>query len=76
MLKPYLLDDKGMPRKEWLALVERFPQRFMLGSDVVGKFGSVGEQMHGFKPFLDALPEGVAKQVARDNFLAVLPKAR
>ncbi|MNM99740.1 Amidohydrolase [compost metagenome] len=76
VLKPYLLDDKGMPRKEWLALVERFPQRFMLGSDVVGKFGSVGEQMHGFKPFLDGLPEGVAKQVARDNFLAVLPKAR
>jgi len=76
VLEPYLLDDKGEPRKAWVALVERYPERFMLGSDVVGKFGSVGEQMHGFKPFLDALPEGVAKQVARDNFLAVLPKAR
>ena len=44
----------------------------MLGSDVVGRFGSLGEQMHGFRPFLDALPEEVAKKVARDNFLAVL----
>ncbi|MNP71773.1 Amidohydrolase [compost metagenome] len=76
VLEPYLLDDKGVPRKAWLALVERFPERFMLGSDVVGKFASLGEQMHGFKPFLDALPEAVAQKVARDNFLAVLPKAR
>lgn len=76
VLEPYLLDEQGKPRKAWLALVERFPDRFMLGSDVVGKFGSVGEQMHGFEPFLDALPEAVARKVARDNFLAVLPRQR
>ncbi|QXH49864.1 amidohydrolase [Pseudomonas fakonensis] len=75
VLEPYLLDEHGTPRKPWLALVERFPERFMLGSDVVGRFDGIGEQMHGFKPFLDALPEAVARKVARDNFLAVLPKA-
>lgn len=73
VLEPYLLDDHKRPRKAWIELVRRFPERFMLGSDVVGRFGSVGEQMHGFKPFLDALPEDVARKVARDNFLAVLP---
>jgi hypothetical protein len=31
--------------------------------------------MRRFDPFLDALPEDVAQKVARDNFLAVLPKA-
>ncbi|HKS11623.1 MAG TPA: amidohydrolase family protein [Pseudomonas sp.] len=76
VLEPYLLDEHKQPRKAWVALVQRFPERFMLGSDVVGRFGSVGEQMHGFTPFLDALPEAVARKVARDNFLAVLPKAR
>ena len=76
VLEPYLLDDKGKPAPEWLALVERFPERFMLGSDVVGRFGSLGEQMHGFDVFLDALPEPVARKVARENFLAVLPKPR
>lgn len=75
VLKPYLLDEHGVPRKAWVELVERFPERFMLGSDVVGRFDSISEQMHGFKPFLDALPQEVARKVARDNFLAVLPKA-
>lgn len=76
VLQPYLLDDQGKPRAEWLALVKRFPERFMLGSDVVGRFASLGEQLHGFDPFLDALPEDVARKVARENFLAVLPKPR
>ncbi|QXI32340.1 amidohydrolase family protein [Pseudomonas promysalinigenes] len=76
VLQPYLLDEHGVPSPDWVALVERHPDRFMLGSDVVGRFGSLGEQMQGFKPFLDALPEEVANKVARDNFLAVLPKHR
>lgn len=76
VLQPYLLDEQGRPSRDWLALVERFPERFMLGSDVVGRFGSLGEQLHGFDGFLDALPEPVARKVARDNFLAVLPKPR
>lgn len=76
VLRPYLLDDHGKPRQAWVDVVTRFPERFMLGSDVVGRFGSVGEQMKGFDPFLDALPEAVAHKVARDNFLAVLPKPR
>jgi len=74
VLHPYLLDEQGTPDKDWLALVTRYPERFMLGSDVVGKFDGLGEQMHGFDPFLDALPEDVARKVARDNFLAVLPR--
>ncbi|MNW19565.1 Amidohydrolase [compost metagenome] len=73
MLEPYLLDGKGVPRKAWVELVVKYPERFMLGSDVVGRFDSLGEQMQGFRPFLDALPEAVANQVARENFLAVLP---
>lgn len=76
VLQPYLLDKQGKPRAQWLELVKRFPERFMLGSDVVGRFGSLAEQLRGFDPFLDALPEDVARKVARDNFLAVLPKAR
>ena len=74
VLQPYLLDEQGKPREAWLELVKRFPERFMLGSDVVGRFDSVGEQLQGFDPFLDALPADVAHKVARENFLAVLPK--
>lgn len=75
MLTPYLLDGAGQPRPEWVKLVERFPERFMLGSDVVGRFNKLGKEMRRFDPFLDALPEDVARKVARDNFLAILPKS-
>lgn len=74
MLTPYLLDEAGKPRAQWLKLVERFPERFVVGSDVVGRFNKLGKEMRRFDPFLDALPEDVARKVARDNFLAVLPK--
>ena len=73
VLRPYLLDAKGRPDPRWVELVERYPERFMLGSDVVGSFGSLGELIHDFRPFLDALPAPVARRVARDNFLAILP---
>ena len=75
MLTPYLLDEQGKPRDEWVKLVARFPERFMLGSDVVGRFNKLGQEMRSFDPFLDALPEDVARKVARDNFLAILPRS-
>ncbi len=74
VLKPYLLDADGTPDRRWLALVERHPDRFMLGSDVVGRFDGLGDYLSAYAPFLDALPEAVARKVARDNFLAVLPR--
>ena len=73
LLTPYLLDEQGNPSQAWLQLVERFPERFMLGSDVVGRFNKLGRELHSFDVFLDALPEEVARKVAHDNFLAILP---
>ncbi|MGE8498276.1 MAG: amidohydrolase family protein [Pseudomonas sp.] len=74
MLRPYLLDKDGKPDPKWVHLVSSYPARFMLGSDVVGRFDSMGEYMQGFEPFLDALPEDVAHKVSHDNFLSVLPR--
>ncbi|HCJ29954.1 MAG TPA: 5-oxo-L-prolinase [Pseudomonas sp.] len=74
VLHPYLLDQKGKPDRDWVKLVERHPSRFMLGSDVVGRFDALGEAMQAFVPFLDALSADTARMVARDNFLALLPQ--
>jgi predicted TIM-barrel fold metal-dependent hydrolase len=74
VLRPYLLDADGKPDPAWVTLVSSYPARFMLGSDVVGRFDGLADYLSGFAPFLDALPEEVAQQVARDNFLAVLPR--
>lgn len=74
MLQPYLIDDNKKPDPKWVALVEEYPERFLLGSDVVGKFDNLPSHLQGFDPFLDGLSEEVARKVARDNFLAILPK--
>jgi predicted TIM-barrel fold metal-dependent hydrolase len=74
VLRPYLLGAEGRPDPLWVKLVSSYPARFMLGSDVVGRFDGLGQYMDDFRPFLDALPEDVAHKVARDNFLAVLPR--
>jgi hypothetical protein len=74
VLRPYLLDEKGQPDQDWVKLVERHPSRFVLGSDVVGRFDNLGEAMQAFVPFLNALSADTAHRVARDNFLALLPQ--
>src|SRR5690606_6984660 len=76
MLDPYLLDAKGRPNARWVALIERHPTRFVIGSDVVGSFDGLGKNLAAFDPLLDALSEQTARQVARDNFLALLPAPR
>ena len=76
VLTPYLLDEQGDPDPAWIQLVSRYPTRFMLGSDVVGTFGSLKKYMFSFAPFLNALPHQVAHQVALSNFLAILPAER
>ncbi|WP_120995559.1 amidohydrolase family protein [Stutzerimonas urumqiensis] len=76
MLHPYLLDENEQPDPRWVALIEKYPTRFMLGSDVVGSFDNLGKAMHAFVPFLDALEDDTARGVARDNFLDILPRRR
>ncbi|ART79897.1 amidohydrolase family protein [Oceanisphaera avium] len=75
LLEPYLLDEQGTPRPRWMKLLEDNPQRFVLGSDVVGRFDNLGNILNGFEPVLQALPKSVAQAIAHDNFLALLPKA-
>lgn len=74
VLEPHILDDKGEPRTDWLELIRTHPDRFMIGSDLVGKFGKLGDAMHGFDPLLDALDEATARKLARDNLLSILPR--
>ncbi len=76
LLDDYLLDDNGKPDPHWVELVKTYPDRFFIGSDVVGKFDSLPKLMKEFDVFLNALPADVAHQVARDNFLALLPKSQ
>lgn len=74
VLETYLLDD-GEPHADWVALAEQYPDRFMIGTDLVGRFGNLAENIRSFDVFLDALSDETADRVARTNLLALLPKS-
>ena len=74
VLETYLLDD-GEPHADWVALAEQYPGRFMIGTDLVGRFGNLAENIRSFDVFLDALSDETADRVARTNLLALLPKS-
>jgi hypothetical protein len=58
----------------WVALIEKHPQRFMLGSDVVGGAAGAADQLERFTPLLHLLAPETADLVARDNLRNLLDK--
>ena len=69
----YLIKD-NKAADDWVSLIEAYPERFMLGSDIVGHFASYAPTLQRYYILLDALKPETAKKVAKENFLAVLPK--
>ena len=57
----------------WIALIRRYPDNFLLGSDAVGRFGDYTEQIRVYAPLFEALtdPELIEK-LARGNFLKIM----
>ena len=68
-----MLDD-GKADPDWVALIEQYPGRFTLGSDLVGHFDSLSRQMKSYLPLLNALPENVARRLASENAKALVPE--
>jgi predicted TIM-barrel fold metal-dependent hydrolase len=65
----------GTPDPAWVNLIEEFPDRFLIGTDIVGHFSAYPETVQKYYKFLDALQPATARKLARENLLAVLPKA-
>ena len=63
----------GKLDRSWCALIERHPDRFMIGTDKVGHFGTYVEEIQKYDLLLDALSPESARSVARENFFRVLP---
>ena len=52
----------------WVELIERYPDRFMIGSDAVGAASRIDEELDRFDPLLSGLSEDARSLVAHDNF--------
>jgi Amidohydrolase len=68
-----IVDGSGKLTPEWRTLFERYPDRFLLGSDtwVPERWAGYGEIMAGYRGWLAQLPPQVAKQIAHGNARAL-----
>ncbi|MBB3046601.1 putative TIM-barrel fold metal-dependent hydrolase [Litorivivens lipolytica] len=69
----YLFKDQGKVDKHWLKLIEEFPDRFLLGSDKVGKFKGLGRNLAGYEVLLQKLDAETAEKVSHRNAMVLLP---
>ena len=63
----------GVLDRRWVSLIEEYPGRFVIGSDIVGFFDQYKPTLQRYYLLLDALKPGTARLVAHDNFLGLLP---
>ena len=73
-----ITDGSGKLTAEWRALFERYPDRFLLGSDtwVPERWASYGDIMAGYRAWLVQLPDKTAKQIAHGNARALFADKR
>jgi len=73
-----IVDGSGKLTAEWRTLFERFPDRFLLGSDtwINERWERYGEIMAGYRAWLAQLPPKIAAQIANGNAKALFPASR
>lgn len=74
VLDDFLLEGGDDVNRHWVEIIERHPERFLLGSDLLGRFDSMSKKFRAYHTLLDALSPECAQLVARDNFLNILPR--
>ena len=67
--RPGLTCTDGQLCSEWRALLLKYPDRFMIGSDtwVNQRWQYYGELMQGYRTWLGGLPPDMARRIAWDN---------
>lgn len=57
----------GIPDPEWIELTERFSERILIGSDVIGNFHKIGVINHRYDVFLEKLSEETRQNICINN---------
>lgn len=73
-----IVDGSGKLTPEWRGLFERYPERFLLGSDtwIPERWAAYGDIMAGYRGWLAQLPLAIAKQIAHGNARALFANGR
>ena len=59
----------------WVALIGKYPDNFLIGSDSVGKYSGIPMELKKFQALLTALPAWTRAKVAHGNLASILRKA-
>jgi hypothetical protein len=59
----------GLVNKDWPALIEKYPDRFIIGSDLVGAFAQYKSTIQRYYVVLDALKPATAARLRRRTSL-------
>jgi len=68
VFEEYVLEDLN----GWAGLIREYPDRFMIGSDIVGYWGRYTGEITKFYVLLDLLDEETAQMVASKNILRLM----
>ena len=60
---------------EWVALIQKYPENFLIGSDSVGKYSGIPMELKKYQALLNALPAETRSKVAYKNLSRILRKA-
>ena len=69
-----IIAPNGKPNPIWVNIIEEFPDKFMIGTDVFGNFSKYKQTIRRYKPLLASLKPATAKKVASMNMFNLLPK--
>jgi hypothetical protein len=71
-----IVEGGGKLSAEWRGLFEKFPDRFLIGSDtwISERWASYGDIIAGYRAWLDQLPPKVAAQIANGNAKALFAR--
>ena len=71
VLQDYVLKDS----KAWAALIAKYPNNFMVGSDIVGSLRQYVATIRAYDKLFAALDnEDLVKRVASANFIRLMPQ--
>ena len=57
---------------QWAALIEQYPDRFLIGSDKVGHWSNYNDESTKYYPLLDKFSDDTIQKVCIDNILELI----
>ena len=58
--------------EEWVALIQKYPDNFLIGSDSVGKYSGIPMELKKYQALLSSLPPETRSKVAYKNLASIL----